>query len=646
MKRPLLAVACALLCATLPSSALGQDYAGYLFAYFTGNGEKQEQLFFALSEDAQDWYALNKGRAIVAADSISNSGGIRDPHILRGAKDDGFYIVTTDMNTAKNGWVENPGIVLMHSNDLIHWTHARIHLSNDYPEHFGDAYWVWAPQTIYDRKAVKYLIYFTLQRTDRKSLITYAAYANADFTGFEAEPTVLFEAKYGSIDNDIIEKDGRFYLFYKGNIKDDNGKETKSGIQVARSKKLWGPYKEDHQFLDVYAGTSTHVEGSSVFPLNDGSGWVLMYDLYGAGRYEYQLSKDLKTFSQEPLSFRKDFTPRHGSVISLTADELACVQEQWGYVLSHELVSDGNPLFRHKHTADPAALVIGDTLWLFVGEDFDGNQKGYNMREWLIFSTTDMQHWTEYPSSLRPTDFAWAAKHPAYAGHVAEREGKYYWYVSTNTGGIGVAVADHPTGPWHDAIGKPLLTRADCYASKHSWCCIDPAIFIDDDGQAYIFWGNRECYYAPLKDNMTELAGPVRQINIPSTGDPLPDMGRTAAATHAFTEAPWVHKRNGIYYLTYASEWPEKIAYATSTSIDGPWQVQDVISEIAGNSNTTHPAIVEFRGQWIYISHNGGLPDGSSYSRSVVAEPLYYNADGTIQPIPPTAEGVSKLFGE
>lgn len=646
MTRPLLSVALVLLCATLPTPALAQDHAGYLFAYFTGNGEKQEQLFFALSEDAQDWYALNKGRAIVAADSISNSGGIRDPHILRGAKDDGFYIVATDMNTAKNGWVENPGIVLMHSNDLIHWTHARIHLSNDYPERFGDAYWVWAPQTIYDRKAGKYLIYFTLRRTDRKSLITYAAYANADFTGFEAEPTVLFEAKYGSIDNDIIEKDGRFYLFYKGNIKDDNGKETKSGIQVATSKRLWGPYKEDYQFLDVYAGTSTHVEGSSVFPLNDGSGWVLMYDLYGAGRYEYQLSKDLKNFSQEPLSFRKDFTPRHGSVISLTTDELARVQERWGYVLRHELVSNGNPLFRHKHTADPAALVIGDTLWLFAGEDFDGNQKGYNMREWLIFSTTDMQHWTEYPAVLRPSDFSWAAKHPAYAGHVAEKDGKYYWYVSTNTGGIGVAVADHPTGPWHDAIGKPLLTRADCYASKHSWCCIDPAIFIDDDGQAYIFWGNRECYYAPLKDNMTELAGPVRQIDIPSTGDPVPDMGRSAAATHAFTEAPWVHKRNGIYYLTYASEWPEKIAYATSTSIDGPWQVQDVISEIAGNSNTTHPAIVEFRGQWIYISHNGGLPDGSSYSRSLVAEPLRYNADGTIQPIPPTAEGVSKLFGE
>ena len=229
------------------------NFEGYLFAYFEGRGDakQQEHLRFALSDDGVNWSALNENRPVIASDTISESGGIRDPHILRG-EDGRFYIVATDMNTAKNGWNENPGIVLLSSDDLLHWKHAKINLSKDYPKHFGDAYWVWAPQTIYDRKAKKYMIYFTLQRNDRKSLITYYAYANKDFTGFESEPKQLFSAKYGSIDNDIIEKDGTYHLFYKGNTKDENGKEIKNGIQQATSKSLKGKWKEDFKYLDAY----------------------------------------------------------------------------------------------------------------------------------------------------------------------------------------------------------------------------------------------------------------------------------------------------------------------------------------------------------------------------------------------------------
>ena len=108
-----------------------------------------------------------------------------------------------------------------------------------------------------------------------------------------------------------------------------------------------------------------------------------------------------------------------------------------------------------------------------------------------------------------------------------------------------------------------------------------------------------------------------------------------------FTEAPWVHKYNGKYYLTYASEWPEKIAYVVADQIGGPYTPMGIISEIAGNSNTTHPAIVRFHDQWLFFSHNGGLPDGTSYSRSIIAEPMHYNADGSIRRIPATAEGIN-----
>lgn len=155
------------------------NFSGYLFTYFEGSARPEEHLRFAISEDGVDWYALNGNRPVISSDTISESGGIRDPHILRG-EDGNYYIVATDMHTydPAQGWGSNPGIVLLKSNDLINWTHSKINLSKDYAENFGDAYWVWAPQTVYDHKAKKYMIYFTLQRSDRKSLISYYAYAN------------------------------------------------------------------------------------------------------------------------------------------------------------------------------------------------------------------------------------------------------------------------------------------------------------------------------------------------------------------------------------------------------------------------------------------------------------------------------------
>ena len=295
-----------------------------------------------------------------------------------------------------------------------------------------------------------------------------------------------------------------------------------------------------------------------------------------------------------------------------------------GLMLPQEFEYKGNPLVRDKHTADPATLVENDTLWLFAGHDFEGRQKDYVMKDWLLYSTTDMQHWTEYPSPLSVDEFKWAESHQAYAGQAVKHNGKYYWYVSTNWCGIGVAVSDKITGPYKDAIGKPLLTNKDCFASKHSWACIDPTILIDDDGTPYIIWGNQQCYYAKLKDNMTEIDGEVHQIKVPR-----------------FTEGPWIHKYQGKYYLTYASEWPEKIAYAVADHIGGPYTPMGVISEIAGNSNTTHPAIVKFKGQWYFFSHNGGLPDGGSYSRSIIIEPMSYDAEGRINFIPATTLGAA-----
>ncbi|MFG6686053.1 family 43 glycosylhydrolase [Mariniflexile sp. HNIBRBA6329] len=620
-------------------NAQNTNFEGYLFAYFEGKGlgDMQEQLRLAVSDDAVNWKALNKNQPILKSSEISSTGGVRDPHILRTEDGKHFYMVATDMNTVKSGWDTNPGIVMLKSNNLLDWESSIINLEKQYPKKFKNVKWVWAPQTIYDPKVKKYLVYFTVRFHDDLNLDFYSAYANKDFSGFEKAPTLMYRAKDGAIDSDIIFKDGTYHLFYKGNTKDKDGKEIKNGIKQATSNSLQGPWIESFDYIDVYANTSTNVEGSSVFKLNDSDDYILMYDLYSNGRYEFQCTKDLYNFTSETESFTKNFFPRHGSVISITKYEAKRLNKKWDGVPASLLTNangeylfkpEGNPIIKHKYTADPAAFVVDETLWLYTGHDFAGGQTGYKMKDWCVFSTTDLQNWTEHPIPLKITDFSWATSGAAYAGHVIEKNGKYFWYISSNSTGIGVAVSEKPEGPFKDALGKPLLTNKDCFASSHAWACIDPAVFTDDDGQSWIFWGNGQCYYAKLKENMIEIDGDIKQINFDG---------------FEFTEAPWVHKHNNKYYLSYATGFPEKIAYAMADTIDGPYVYKGILNEIAGNSNTNHQAILDFKGKTYFIYHNGAIQtDGGSYSRSVCIDKLEYNTDGTIKPIIMTSSGIKE----
>jgi len=294
--------------------------------------------------------------------------------------------------------------------------------------------------------------------------------------------------------------------------------------------------------------------------------------------------------------------------------------------------SASNPIITHKFTADPAAMVYKDKVYLYTGHDVaPARENRYVMHEWLCFSTSDMANWTEHPPPLNVKDFTWA-KDDAWASQVIERNGKFYWYVAVEHAtikgkAIGVAVSDSPTGPFKDAIGAALITNDMTTEAKISWDDIDPSVLIDDNGQAWLFWGNTTLHYVKLKQNMIEMDGPFQKIELPR-----------------FTEAPWIHKRKGWYYLSYAYEFPEKIAYAMSQKIDGPWEYKGILNEIAGNSNTNHQAIIEFKGNWYFIYHNGALvPDAGSFHRSVCIDYLYYNKDGTMRRVVMTSEGVKPV---
>lgn len=298
-----------------------------------------------------------------------------------------------------------------------------------------------------------------------------------------------------------------------------------------------------------------------------------------------------------------------------------------------QVLTAGNPIIKDKFTADPAALTDNGTVYLYTGHDVaPERQQRYEMHEWLCFSSIDLVNWREHPVPLSVKDFAWA-KDDAWASQVVKKNNKYYWYVAVEHGtikgkAIGVAVSDSPIGPFKDARGSAIITNDMTTDTKISWDDIDPSVFIDDNGQAYLFWGNTICYYAKLKDNMTELDGPIKKVELPTK----------------FTEAPWVHKRNGWYYLSYSIEFPEKTVYAMSKSIEGPWQYKGILNELAGNCNTNHHAIIDFKGKSYFIYHNGALsPDAASFHRSVCIDDLYYQKDGTMKRVIMTSEGVKAV---
>lgn len=301
---------------------------------------------------------------------------------------------------------------------------------------------------------------------------------------------------------------------------------------------------------------------------------------------------------------------------------------------------EGNPVIRNKFTADPAPMVSGDRLYLYVGHDewYDGQDnagggKEFNITEWLCYSTEDMQTWTDHGSVLRPSHFAWgdtitAGVGTAWAAQVVERDGKFYYYATLqghdeNSGyAIGVAVADKPTGPFTDALGKPLINdKMTDNGQRGWWNDIDPTVLIDDDGQAYLCWGNGTCFMAKLKQNMIELDGDIWTVPAPR-----------------YTEGPWLHKRNGLYYLTYASQgndFKEAIDYCTAKDIHGPWTHQGQVTGGAENSFTIHPGVIEFKGQWYLFYHNATVTidghQGAIGRRSVCFDKLQYNPDGTMQ---------------
>ena len=625
------------------SSLSAEEMVAYLFTYFNSNDPKDEQICYAISDDGYNYTPLNHGNPVIESDTIAYTQCVRDPHILRGEDGKTFYMVVTDMRSAY-GWSSNRGMVLLKSTDLINWQHSAINFPTRYTKEWKNVIRVWAPETIYDRKAGKYMVFYSLRTSDPGSFDKiYYQYANADFTDLEGEPRWLFDAGNATIDGDIVynEADQLYHLFYK--------QESGRGIYQAVAKNLTDRW----QMLDGNVEqTKEAVEGVGVCKAIDGKSWIIMYDCYGSGHYQFCKSEDLKTFQfVQNTKTKGKFTPRHGTIIPITQAEKDRLLKEFG---NHK-----QPILKGFH-ADPEVLYSNLTKKYYIYSTTDGTP-GWGGHDFSVFSSTNLIDWTDEGKMLdvRGDQVTWANGN-AWAPCIEEvrQKGggyKYYFYFSANNPQtrrkeIGVAVSDTPTGPFVDS-GAPIVTDADRPAAVRGGQAIDVDVFTDPKtGKHYLYWGNGFMAGAQLNDDMLSIKKETITHMTPQGG---------TLQTWAYREAPYVFYRKGTYYFLWSVDDTGSpnyhVCYGTSKSPLGPITINPdhymVIQQKPADKiyGTAHNSILQVPGkdEWYIVYHRinknfvdrkfgGGVP---GTHREVCIDRLTFDKKGYIIPVEPTLNG-------
>ncbi len=702
-----------------------ENYKSYLFVYFPSNNN--ENLYYALSSDGYNYTPINGGRAFFTADTTTVMGGLRDPHILRG-NDGWFYMVNTDMKCSL-GWDSNRGIVLSRSRDLIHWNNATVHFPSRFAgTTFANVDRVWAPETIYDPDAGKYMVYFSIRTTDGTAPYDkdYYCYANADFTDLEGTPEYFYDRGSATIDMDIVysESDSLYHGFYKNEGEGGICKVTARRLTPEPGQPAGSQWSEPTRTLQQ---TTENVEGAGVFKLINRDSWILMYDCYSNGHYQFCSSPNLTSFTfVQNTATSGAFTPRHGTVIPITAEEEARLLEAFpvsgltprversnskamkttnidnsgstmflpvepgtdlsafdpelvpaigttispvgpqdftsgpvAYTLTSGSATttlnvsaavEGNPIIPDFH-ADPEVLFSKKTGRFYVYPTTDGFP-GWGGYTFDVFSSPDMVHFSNEGTILNlqtNRDVVWSSGN-AWAPCIEEKwvDGKwrYYFYFSgqnrlLSKKTLGVAVSESPTGPFK-AASQPL------FVASAAGQMIDSDVFTDPvSGQSYLYYGNGKLCYRLLGDDMMSV-GSDEYVITPVGG---------TLADYAFREGVYVFYRNGLYYFLWSVDdtgaTNYHVAYGTSTSPTGPIQVaanpiviiQDPTNRIYG---TGHNSILNIPGtdDWYIVYHRINkhfLNDGPGIHREVCADKLTFAADGTINRVTPTRQGIEPV---
>ena len=608
-----------------------KDMGAYLFTYFS---DPTHSLFMAISYDGYTFTAVNNGQPIIAGDSIAEQHGIRDPHIYR-APNGKFYIAMTDLHVFgrqkgirttqwerpdRYGWGNNRGLVLMASDDLIHWTHHVARIDRLFPEHFGEIGCAWAPQTIWDPQAGKPMVYFTIRQHPGGRTKLYYSYADEAFTTLETEPKLLFEYPDTTIqvlDADICPMpDGRYFMTYVS-------QENPGGIKYMISDRI---NHFDDYHTEQIDGENSGCEAPNVWKRIGENKWVIMYDIYSVNPHNFGFveTTDFKTFTplgrfgegKMKLTTGADgnafVSPKHGSVIHITKAEAKRLENYWNAqqkkpktIRSGELWLDDSG--RHINAHGGGIMKHGDTYYWF------GEHKSRRTSDALVgvmcYASEDLVNWRNCGVALSVTN---ERGHDLERGCILERPKVIYnpvtkkfcmWFHLELKGRgydaarYGVAVANRPEGPykflysqranagtwpvefgeqelamidtleaahyqewtpeWMEAVKRGIIVKRDFGTGQMSR---DMTLYVDDDGKAYHIFSSEE----NLTLHIAEL-----------TADYLHHSGRyTRVAPAGHNEAPAIFKHEGTYWMITSgcTGWdPNEARMFSAPSIWGPW---------------------------------------------------------------------------
>lgn len=629
------------------NTTAADPFEAYFFAYFTGNTIEGEKIYFAASDgnDALSWNDLNGGQPVLT--STMGTKGLRDPFVIRSVEGDKFWILATDLSIGSGtSWGDSVRtgsryLEIWESSDLVNWgTQRHVQVS---PPTAGNT---WAPEAYYDDELGRYVVFWAsslYNETDTAhSGSTYHRMLIAttpDFVTF-SEPTVWQDAGSSRIDSTVITVGDKYYRFTKDEGASGTGcsdiiQETSTNLTATL-----GSWTITDTCIGQKAGTSA-VEGPTVFKANDddvnGVKYYLFVDEYTGRGYIPLATEDPAVPDwQVPTSFALPASPRHGTVMPITAAELAIVQAS--YPSPAVVQKRDSPVLPGLY-ADPNIAVFGTTYYIYATTDGFAGWGGNVFYSW---ESDNLVNWTRSETpflTLNGTNgnVPWATGN-AWAPTIIERNNKFYFYFSGhnptyNRKTIGAAVADSAQGPFTAQATAMILNNEALTTGQ----AIDPATFLDPlSGRYYLFWGNGSPLYAELGDDMVS----IKQDTLASISG-LTD----------FREGIFVNYRNGTYHITYSIDDTGsanyRVGYATSSSVNGPWTYRGVIlqkNETLGILATGHNSIINVPGtdDWYIAYHRFKIPEGDGTHRETTIDVLNFDpVTGLMKTVVPTLTSVA-----
>lgn len=635
------------------------DY-GYLYCHMSGRGEWTA---YALSRDGLHFHDLLGGDPIFdPAEKALIEGGMRDAYICRKHDCSGYLMVTTDMCVAKSKVWDNFGINLLTSDDMITWEAKTFDFrkgseifcdpeSPDVYKDFSTVNRVWAPQIFWDpsydwgdgRKGGYFIYYSLWNRAEEAYDRMYYSYADETFTQL-TKPRLLFDWGYANIDADInyLVSDGLYHMM----IKKEGGTP---GIFTATAPSLTGPWGEpvDDDYVDFEG--KKKCEGVSAFQLAGDSTWRIGYIEYSSRPRHYRICKadaNMRGFNS-PQDIEGVEAPQHGSFMRLTKEEYERLQK-WSdeQEAEHLKPNASNPVIPGLF-ADPEIMYSEKTGKYYLYPTTDGIREWKN-HDFKVYSSDDLKTWQDEGIMFDlETDCSWANSRgwaPCIIEHKTQTgkrrpEYKYYYYFVAE-GKIGVAVSDSPTGPFKDALGRPLLSEKPEGAKGGQ--VIDPDVFQDPEtGKYYLYWGNGFLAVSELGSDMVSIKSTKVLID------------RSQKRAWNYNEGTYVFYRQGKYYFSWSENDTRSPNYqvrylisSSPTDLTGSVEKQVLLQKDGLNQiwGTGHHSVLQKPGtdEWFIVYHRFQRPGAiklgwdAGYNREICIDRLEFNDDGTLKPVVPT----------